>query len=81
MRPSWGLWLCGPRSTTGRGETGLFLETAHPAKFTPTMEEILGKGEVPLPPRLAAFMEGEKHAVKMDSHFPEFRKWLSDNCR
>ena len=83
-------YLCDPHGACGyaaleaqlkEGETGLFLETAHPAKFTPTMEEILGKGEVPLPPRLAAFMEGEKNAVKMDSHFPEFRKWLSDNCR
>ena len=45
------------------GETGIFLETAHPAKFKATVEEITGK-EVAIPERLAAFMRGEKKSVE-----------------
>lgn len=83
-------YLCDPHGACGyaaleaqlnAGETGLFLETAHPAKFTGTMEKILGQGTVPLPLRLAAFMTGEKQTIKMGPHFPTFRQWLSENCK
>ena len=40
---------------------GVFLETAHPAKFTETVESVLGKGTVVLPEKLAAFMKGAKN--------------------
>jgi len=33
------------------GETGLFLATAHPAKFKEALEPVLGR-EIPLPPAL-----------------------------
>jgi threonine synthase len=39
------------------GEVGVFLETAHPAKFTETVESVLGQGTVILPEKLAAFMK------------------------
>jgi threonine synthase len=58
------------------GETGIFLETAHPAKFTETVEEIVGKGNVPMPERLLEFMKGEKKTVKMGTGFEEFKKYL-----
>ena len=57
-------------------ELGIFLETAHPAKFTETVEEIVGKGNVPMPERLQEFMKGEKKTVPMGMEFGEFRKYL-----
>ena len=38
-------------------ETGIFLETAHPAKFTDTVEEVVGKGNVPMPEKIAGLHE------------------------
>jgi threonine synthase len=39
-----------------RTETGLFLATAHPAKFREVLEPVLGR-EIPLPPALAEVVE------------------------
>jgi threonine synthase len=57
-------------------ELGIFLETAHPAKFTETVEEIVGKGNVPMPERLLEFMKGEKQTVEMGVDFAAFKKYL-----
>ena len=57
-------------------ELGIFLETAHPAKFTETVEEIVGKGNVPMPDRLLAFMSGEKKRVEMGTDFAGFKNYL-----
>ena len=58
------------------GEIGIFLETAHPAKFTETVEEIVGKGNVPMPERLMEFMKGEKKTIEIGTGFEEFRNYL-----
>jgi threonine synthase len=58
------------------GEVGVFLETAHPAKFTETVEEILGIGNVPLPEKLAEFMKGEKLSIPLSKKFEDFKKFL-----
>jgi threonine synthase len=57
-------------------ETGVFLETAHPAKFTATVEAVIGEGNVPLPAKLAEFMKGEKRSVKLGKDFEGFKKFL-----
>ncbi|MBR4758003.1 MAG: threonine synthase [Bacteroidaceae bacterium] len=57
------------------GETGFFLETAHPAKFKATVEEITGT-EVAIPDRLAAFMQGKKQSVSMSKSFADFKAFL-----
>ncbi len=57
------------------GETGVFLETAHPAKFKDTVEGIIER-PVEVPAKLAAFMKGEKSTVKMPAQFPAFKKYL-----
>ena len=62
------------------GEVGVFLETAHPAKFTETVEEIIGVGYVPLPEKLAEFMKGEKLSISLNSDFEEFKTFLLKNC-
>jgi threonine synthase len=78
-------YLCDPHGACGYaalrdhlqpGQTGIFLETAHPAKFVSVMEEIVGKGNITIPDKLEAFMKGEKRSVPMGSRFEEFREWL-----
>lgn len=61
------------------GECGVFLETAHPAKFRSTVERILGE-PVAVPDKLAAFMKGTKQSVELDKSFDSFKQFLS-NCR
>ena len=56
-------------------EIGIFLETAHPAKFKETVESII-ENEVAIPAKLAAFMKGTKSTVKLSSSFPSFKKYL-----
>jgi threonine synthase len=58
------------------GETGIFLETAHPAKFTETVEEVVGKGNVPMPGKLLAFMKGEKLSIQFSAKYDLFRTYL-----
>ncbi len=58
------------------GEVGVFLETAHPAKFTETVESVLGKGSVPLPDKLAKFMNSRKLSVELSAEFNDFKKYL-----
>lgn len=57
-------------------ETGVFLETAHPAKFTETVESVLGKGTVVLPEKLQAFMKGEKQSIPLSTDFEHFKQYL-----
>lgn len=57
------------------GETGVFLETAHPAKFVETVENII-KESVTIPQKLQAFMHGQKQSIEMNNNFSEFKKLL-----
>ena len=57
------------------GEVGFFLETAHPAKFKQTVDEICG-GDVAIPERLQAFMKGTKQSVSMSKDYDEFKRIL-----
>ncbi len=50
------------------GEAGLFLETAHPAKFIDTVEKFIGK-KVEIPARLAKFMNGTKKSVVIENNY------------
>lgn len=56
-------------------EVGVFLETAHPAKFKEIVENIIGT-EVPVPEKLQAFMKGKKSTVSMNSDFESFKTYL-----
>ena len=57
------------------GEQGIFLETAHPAKFRDTVESII-KTEVAIPEKLQAFMQGTKQSVPMTADFEDFKTYL-----
>ena len=57
------------------GETGVFLETAHPAKFLETVEGIIGES-VEIPAKLREFMKGEKKSLQMTKEFVDFKGYL-----
>ena len=57
------------------GETGVFCETAHPAKFKEKVDAILGI-DTPIPERLANFMKGKKQSVEMPKDFADFKRFL-----
>lgn len=57
------------------GETGVFLCTAHPAKFREEVGAALGI-EVPLPPALQAVADREVLSETISSNFEEFRPML-----
>lgn len=56
-------------------EVGIFLETAHPAKFCTTIEHILGK-EIDIPQKLREFMNRKKKSVSMSRDFSDFKQYL-----
>ena len=55
--------------------TGVFLSTAHPAKFIDLVEETLGKS-IEIPQRLKSLLEIEKVSVKIKPDFQEFKKLI-----
>ncbi|WP_294587927.1 threonine synthase [uncultured Phocaeicola sp.] len=57
------------------GEVGVFLETAHPAKFLQTVEGIIGN-KVEIPEKLQAFMRGTKQSIPMSKDFASFKEYL-----
>ena len=56
-------------------ETGVFLETAHPAKFLETVENIIGE-KVEIPLKLQEFMKGEKKSLPLSKDFDTFKNYL-----
>ncbi len=56
-------------------ETGVFLETAHPAKFLETVENIISE-KVEIPSKLQAFMKGKKQSIELSKNFQDFKKFL-----
>jgi threonine synthase len=59
------------------GETGVFLETAHPAKFKEKVDDILNI-DINIPSRLAEFMKGKKQSIEMNNSFAEFKEFLQE---
>jgi len=60
---------------SGKDFTGVFLSTAHPAKFIDLVEETLGKS-LEVPERLKSLLCIEKVSIKMDSSYSSFKKLL-----
>lgn len=56
-------------------EIGVFLETAHPAKFKDTVEGIIA-APVQIPEKLQAFMRGTKKSVPLSADFAPFKSFL-----
>ena len=77
-------YVCDPHGACGyralkeglkAGEVGVFLETAHPAKFKDTVDGILG-GSLEIPAKLKAFMQGTKQSIPMSKDFADFKQFL-----
>jgi len=69
---------CGYRALKeglANNETGVFLETAHPAKFLETVERIIGE-KVEIPLKLQEFMKGEKKSLSLSKDFKDFKNYL-----
>jgi len=81
-------YLCDPHGATGYqaariyldnhpGYTGIFFETAHPAKFKESVEQIIGK-PLEIPERLAAFADREKVSTPLNPVYSDFQAYLLD---
>ena len=79
-------YVCDPHGACGyralkeglkAGEVGVFLETAHPAKFKSTVDGILG-ADIEIPAKLQAFMKGTKQSVPMNKDFASFKQFLME---
>lgn len=60
-------------------EIGVFLETAHPAKFKKTIDDILG-GDIPIPQRLQNFMQGTKQSIELKNDYQTLRQILIEKA-
>jgi threonine synthase len=78
-------YLCDPHGACGfqalneylkENQIGVFLETAHPAKFKETVDELIGADNLKLPERLAQFMKGQKKSVELGKEFESFKNYL-----
>lgn len=57
------------------GETGVFCETAHPAKFKEKVDAIL-TSDISIPQRLQEFMKGTKQSIDISKNFDDFKAFL-----
>ncbi|MFV0267472.1 MAG: threonine synthase [Draconibacterium sp.] len=82
-------YLCDPHGACGfqalkefifGQQVGVFLETAHPSKFTETVEAVIGSGKVELPEKLAAFMRGVREVKSLPAEYEQFRGYLLGKC-
>lgn len=55
---------------------GVFLSTAHYAKFLDVVEDALDINEVEIPKRLSDLLSKEKVATQMSKHFEDFKQYL-----
>ncbi len=78
-------YICDPHGACGfqslkeylsGNQVGVFLETAHPAKFKETVEDIIGKEKLRLPGKLAAFMKGKKQSTGLNKDYQVFKRFL-----
>ncbi|HXH17981.1 MAG TPA: threonine synthase [Chitinophagales bacterium] len=57
--------------------SGIFLETAHPAKFPDVVEPVIN-GKVEIPERLAACLSKQKQSIRMDNSYEALKEFLSN---
>lgn len=60
--------------------TGVFLSTAHPAKFIDLVEETLGQS-IEVPERLKSLLSIEKVSIKMNPSFIDFKSLLMSDLK
>jgi threonine synthase len=72
-------WL-GLRQNLAAGERGVFLATAHPAKFREVVEPAIGE-TIPLPPALAEAITRPRHSEKLPVDYPTLKSLLLAQTR
>jgi threonine synthase len=75
LDPHGAIGYAGLKQTLKPEQKGVFLETAHPIKFAPTMAKALGE-ELPMPDFAADLMTKEKESEKIGKGYDGFRDWL-----
>lgn len=78
-------YICDPHGAIGyqslqtlsNDELGIFLETAHPAKFLTTVQETLNQ-EIKIPDSLAAIKNKDKISFIIDTKFDSLRAYLME---
>ena len=71
---------CGFRALTEQlepQENGVFLETAHPAKFKEKVDVIIGDS-IEIPEKLREFMRNEKRSIPLSREYIDFRSLLME---
>ena len=58
-------------------ENGVFLETAHPAKFKEKVDVIIGDS-IEIPEKLREFMRNEKRSIPLSREYIDFRSLLME---
>lgn len=61
---------------SGKNETGIFLETAHPAKFLDVVESVI-KRKIEIPEALAACLSQPKQSLPMENSYDALKGFLS----
>lgn len=60
---------------SGKDATGIFLSTAHPAKFKEIVDEVVDR-DVLIPEPLQKIIDKEKKSIEMSADFEGFKAWL-----
>ena len=60
--------------------TGIFVETAHPAKFCDIVEPVIGT-TIAMPERLKKFLEGKKESIVMAPDYDCLKEFLKDKYK
>jgi len=60
--------------------TGIFFETAHPAKFLDIVEPIINQ-KIEIPERLKSCLEKEKKSIKLSKDFLDFKNFLAKTAK
>ncbi len=77
MDPHGAIGYMGLQKLLSDESIGVFLETAHPAKFKDVVEESIGD-TIELPARLQEFMNREKKSIQMDAGFESLKGFLME---
>ena len=75
LDPHGAVALLGLKKIMTAESAGIFLETAHPAKFTETVEPAIAR-KIDIPDKLKSCMNSSEHAVSMKVSYEEFRSFL-----
>jgi threonine synthase len=75
LDPHGAVALLGLRKFMSDESAGIFLETAHPAKFTETVEPAIAK-KIDIPETLKSCLSSPEHVTKLKADYEEFRSFL-----